>query len=85
MMINVCQNLQCVIKGTVTDAVTQSPISGVFILVYDETGHAISAAMSGFDLITEMPLQNPAEYMIADLRNGNYYVRTFALFSISIK
>jgi len=76
------EQAQGIIKGTIKDAITQSPISGVFVLVYDETGHAISAATSGIDLVTEMPLQNPGEYMIADLRNGNYYVRTFALFSI---
>jgi hypothetical protein len=69
------------ITGTVSD-LQGSPISGVLVLAYDPSGHAVAAGLSGFDFATGEPLANPGEYRISGLRTGNYFVRTFALYRL---
>ncbi len=68
------------ISGTVTDPNGQ-PLNGVLVLAYDQTGHVVSAGLSGFDIVTELPL-SPGEYHIQGLVAGSYFVRTFSLFQI---
>jgi hypothetical protein len=71
-----------IISGVVQNADGSIPLPGVLVIVYDQTGHAVSAGVSGFDLNTGQPLQNPDEYQVPGLAAGSYYVRTFPLFQI---
>ena len=68
------------ISGMVTD-LDGNPLNGVLVIAYDQTGHAVSAGASGFDLQTELPT-GPGEYRIQGLPSGSYFVRTFALFRL---
>ncbi len=68
------------ISGTVTDK-DGEPVNGVLVLAYDQTGHGVSAGVSGFDLNEGTPL-GPGQYRIEGLVSGSYFVRTFSLFQI---
>jgi len=70
-----------VLQGTITDSLG-NPLNGILVIVYDETGHAAGAAMSGFYGVSGIPSPNPGVYTVNNLHPGNYYVRTFALFGI---
>jgi len=70
------------IHGRVTSSVMGEPIEGAVVFSYDATGHITSAAMSGIDLITNMPFADAAEYTLGGLRTGSYTIRTFALYGI---
>ncbi len=67
------------ISGTVQDASTGVPVSGAFVVAYDETGHAVGMGAVGFDLSSMQPTTPEDTYRIVGLRPGNYYVRTFAI------
>ncbi len=68
-----------IIMGTVTALDSGEPLTGILVLAYDLTGHAVSAGVSG-------PLPEgdllPGEYIIPGLANGNFLVRTFSFFQI---
>jgi len=63
------------------DQGAQVPLPMALVLAYDATGHAVSAGMSGFDVVRKSELPSASEYSIAGLRSGNYFVRTFSAFS----
>ncbi|MFQ6112655.1 MAG: FlgD immunoglobulin-like domain containing protein [bacterium] len=69
------------ISGTVYNADGTVPINRVLVLAYDQTGHTVSAGISGLDLNTESPLP-PGQYKIPGLVSGDYYVRTFSMLQI---
>jgi len=68
-----------IISGTVTD-LTANPLAGVLVIAYDETGHAVSAGVSGLDHVTEELDLNSGDFMIPGLVAGSYFVRTFSFF-----
>lgn len=70
------------ISGNVNDRDTQQPISGTMVIAYDQTGHAVSAAVSDTDFNTGMFISSDGSYRIEGLRNGLYYLRTFSLTSL---
>jgi hypothetical protein len=67
------------ISGDVTDSNGQ-PLSGVLVIAYDLTGHAVSAGLSGFDVHSNLPAGSPSAYQIEGLIPGQYYLRTVSLF-----
>ncbi|MFQ5772196.1 MAG: T9SS type A sorting domain-containing protein, partial [bacterium] len=71
-----------VISGMIYNLDGTIPLPGVLVLAYDQSGHAVSAGMSGFDISRDVPLANPGEYHIPGLVSGSYFVRTFALFQL---
>ncbi len=74
-----------VISGTVYAANSTretKPLNGVLVLAYDQTGHAVSAGLSGLDINTGLPTMEPGGYQIPGLIGGDYYVRTFSLFQL---
>jgi len=62
------------------DEGAQMPLPMAMVLAYDATGHAVSAGMSGFDVVSQTKLPSASEYSIAGLRSGSYFVRTFSGF-----
>lgn len=72
-----------IISGTVTDA-GGATLDGVLVLAYDQTGHVLSAGISGIDPDTERPL-GTGEYFIPGLGGGDYFIRTFSLFQIILQ
>lgn len=71
-----------IISGMVYNADGTIPLPGVLIIVYDQTGHVVSVGISGLDMNTGDPLQNPGEYHVPGLAAGSYYVRAFPLFQL---
>ncbi|MCG8608049.1 T9SS type A sorting domain-containing protein, partial [bacterium] len=69
-----------VISGSVLNT-EGLPVPGVLVIAYNGS-HTVSAGVSGFDLVTGEPFQNPAEYRIQGLVSGDYSVRTFSFFQI---
>ena len=69
------------IIGTVTDSLTGSPMSSVFVGAYDGSGHLAGYALTDFDEISGRQTSADGSYEIRGLRDGGYYVRTMALFS----
>lgn len=69
------------ISGTVYGDDGSTPLSGVIVIAYDETGHAVSAGISGFQIDFFTPT-NPGAYTIEGLPAGTYFLRTVALFQL---
>jgi hypothetical protein len=59
----------------------QTALPNALVLAYDATGHAVSAGMSGVLLPAMTPQADSSAYTIANLRAGNYTVRTFSAIS----
>jgi len=68
------------ITGTVYNADGTIPLDGILVLAYDQTGHAVSAGISGFGA-GFLPGE-PGRYMVSGLRSGSYFLRTFTLFQL---
>jgi len=70
------------ISGRIIDQDTQQPISMAMVIVYDQTGHPVGAAMSDTDFTTGNMISMDGSYRIVGLRSGSYFLRTFALTSL---
>ena len=69
------------ISGRVEMTMTGTPILS-FVMSYDQTGHMTSYTLSGFDMMTGMPLEHAGDYTIFGLRPGAHFVRTWSLFGL---
>ncbi len=69
------------ISGTVYNGDGTIPLDGVLVIAFDATGHAVSAAVSGFDENFVMKT-TPGKYTISGLRSGSYFLRTISIFSL---
>jgi len=67
------------ITGMIYDE-ANDPLDTVMVWAYDQTGHIVSAGLSGVDLANESPLES-GFYQVGGLHSGNYYVRTFSLYA----
>ncbi|MBN1480581.1 carboxypeptidase regulatory-like domain-containing protein [candidate division KSB1 bacterium] len=58
-----------------------SPLNFVYILAYDESGHAVSFGVSGVQLENDRFLGD-GNYSIHSLRPGSYFLRSWFIFSL---
>lgn len=66
------------ISGTIMAGDTKKPLAKAMAIAYDATGHPVSLALADANLSEWNPVAT-GQYTIPGLRNGTYYVRTFAL------
>jgi hypothetical protein len=69
------------IAGKVIDDKNLTPMNFVYIFAYDESGHAVSAGVSGIELGADI-YNGDGTYQISGLRNGTYYLRSWIIFSL---
>jgi len=72
-----------VISGEVVNAGDSQPLPGVLVIVYDASGHALAAGLSGVDMDTGEIMEGSGKYQIHGLRSGEYFLRTYSRFQIS--
>lgn len=54
-------------------------LSQLLIIAYEATGHPVGMALSGRATVEGVVTDSTGQYLIPNLRTGNYYVRTFSL------
>ncbi|MBN1352815.1 T9SS type A sorting domain-containing protein [candidate division KSB1 bacterium] len=69
------------IAGKVVKDTDFMPMDLVYILVYDESGHVVSAGVSSV-LLGENRYTGGGLYRISGLRNGTYYLRSWIIFAL---
>jgi len=69
------------ISGKVVKDTDLMPMNLVYIMAYDESGHAVSAGVSGIDLGQNI-FNGDGIYKINGLRNGTYYLRSWIIFAL---
>jgi len=69
------------ISGKVVDDKNFEPMNIVYIFAYDESGHAVSAGVSGIELGKDID-NGDGIYQISGLRNGTYYLRSWIIFAL---
>ena len=69
------------IFGRVVDDKNFEPMNLVYIFAYDESGHAVSAGVSGIELGGDI-FRGDGIYQIGGIRNGTYYLRSWIIFAL---
>lgn len=74
-------NADARIEGLVVKDSNLSPLNFVYIMAYDETGHAVSFGVSGVNLRADRYIGD-GKYSIPSLRTGSYFLRSWLIFSL---